>query len=121
MPFDLTPPDPDLDILARMELLGEIAAKSMGSQEHFRSCLWSEAYRHPQLQALLRPFVGPRSDKIEAPASRQQLFAAGDLFGIRWLFGPADIEDKRTAINERIAALKAAIAAKTTTKQKEYA
>ena len=121
MPFDLTPPDPDLDILARMELLGEIAAKSRGSQTHFRSCLWSEAYRHPQLQALLRPFVGYRPDEIEAPATARQLDEAGALFGIQWLFGPANIEDTRTAINERIAALKAAIAAKTTTKQKEYA
>lgn len=114
MPFDMLPVDPDIDQLARMELLGKIAAESHGSQKCYTSCLWQDLRTDKRTAALVAPFdQGPGN----APGAGVE-----NLFGIpRAIFGAAPIQEKRDFIADAIKDLKAKMRIKQIYKQKELA
>lgn len=118
MPFDMNPVDPDIDQLARMRLLGEIAAETDGSQGSFRTCLWSQVRkRGSKTRALVKDFDDGAGN---APTdTRRAAVALGFGEFDSWLWSAASITEKRALINRKIEGKEADIADKTQKQAKQ--
>lgn len=109
MPFDMHPVDPDIDQLARMELLGKIAAqKPLGSQGSFFTCLWSSVRQNRKAHALVKDIDEGRGNGPTCVISAAMAFGFREC-DARFIWGDGDIAEKRNYIDSRIAMKRASV------------